>query len=284
MSEHVNTPTARSGAPKHARAFLKLLDPSADTHSFRTFDDVKGRNDPSLCRKFNAKLNSIAETLHSLNEKGAGVFVVINDGGQTKAEISRVRAVFADTDGAPLEPLLDGLQPHIVVQSSPGNWHAYWSVDHFPRDMFPVYQEAIATKYGTDPAVKDLPRVMRLPGFMHNKGDPFMVKITQFARELPRYTAQQIADGLSLGLPAASTSSAVWGAGVAGEDDLGANLPVRQQWSIQEAAEMLQFIDPACGRDTWRAVGFAIADSFGEAGRKLFISWSAGELFQQVRQ
>jgi hypothetical protein len=87
--------------------------------------------------------------------------------------VARVRACFADLDGAPLEPVLKcALAPAVVVQTSPGRFHAYWPVDNrqpVTLAQFPGVQRAIAAAFGGDTSVVDLPRVMRLPGFAHRK-------------------------------------------------------------------------------------------------------------------
>ena len=185
---------------EEAETLHRLLAPTDDAFNYRTFSDNKDTS-TNLARKFHGTFAEIAPKLEELNNQGAGVFVVINAGGQTKDEITRVRAVFADTDGAPLEPLLSRLPPHMLVESSPGKWHAYWCVaDNFPLALFTPIQAAIAAKFGTDPAVKDLSRVMRLPGFNHCKGDPVQVRLLSANEHLPRYSAEQIIDGLGLTL------------------------------------------------------------------------------------
>jgi hypothetical protein len=196
-----NLGSGLSEAEKNMFAFVKTLTGKANAEcSFRTFDDSAERNNKLFVRKFSSSLKPIASQLHALNEQGAGVFMVINEGGQTGAEITRIRAVFADTDGAELEPLLQ-LKPHMVVESSPGKWHVYWLVESdFPMGQFKPVQLAIAKKYGTDPAVHDLPRVMRVPGFYHCKGKPFLVRIIKRTKDLPPYSLQQIVDGLGLDL------------------------------------------------------------------------------------
>jgi hypothetical protein len=70
-----------------------------------------------------------------------------------------------------------GLPPSIVVESSPGKRHFYWRIDNCPLEAFAGAQKALAAALGTDPAVCDLPRVMRLPGFWHRKGKPFMTRL-----------------------------------------------------------------------------------------------------------
>ena len=190
---------------RHALAFLKIIGNKskyADFH-FRSFDDVvlsdgKKRSDKTLAKNHEFGLKACITELREANSNGAGVFVVINEGGQKGCEITSVRAIFADTDGAPLEPLLT-LTPHIVIESSPNKYHVYWLVDRdFELKEFTPVQKAIAIKYGTDISVHDLPRVMRLPGFNHNKSTPFPVRITMLSKDLPRYSRAEIIDGLGL--------------------------------------------------------------------------------------
>jgi hypothetical protein len=196
-----NADSIADEAETHALAFIQTITGSAKTEvCLRTFDDSATRNAKHFARKFDGQLKPLVGELRELNAKGAGVFMVINAGGQNKDEITAIRGVFADTDGAELDPLLC-LQPHMVVQSSPGKWHAYWLVDAaFPLEMFKAVQLAIAAKFGTDPVVNDLSRVMRVPGFNHCKDDPFPVRIIKRTKALPRYSFQQIVDGLGLKL------------------------------------------------------------------------------------
>ena len=59
-----------------------------------------------------------------------------------------------------------------MVATSADKWHAYWLVDVFEKFEFTNLQKAIIQKFAGDKAVHDLPRVMRLPGFYHQKGEP----------------------------------------------------------------------------------------------------------------
>jgi hypothetical protein len=89
--------------------------------------------------------------------------------------VVRVRAHFVDLDGAPIHPVLEAaVRPDWVVESSPRRWHAYWMVDDCPLWQFQAMQSSLAAKFDGDKTVKDLPRVMRVPGFVHRKGQPFM--------------------------------------------------------------------------------------------------------------
>ena len=171
---------------------MACLDPAATFFTFQTFDDNPERDDPKLARILHGTLEARCSELVSLNNKGAGIFVTINatDGkGRTTENIVVVRGVFADLDGAPLEPVLrNGRLPHIVVNSSPNRWHTYWRVAGMKLDDFGEVQKELARCFNGDPSVCDLPRVMRLPGFLHRKREPFLVRIAQ-TNDAPPYPA-----------------------------------------------------------------------------------------------
>ena len=109
--------------------------------------------------------------LAALNDEGYGVFFTVNetDGLGRKAEnIIKVRALFVDLDGAPLDPVLHApLEPHLIVESSPERYHAYWFVEDVALERFKILQQALARRFNGDPSVCDLPRLMRVPGFLH---------------------------------------------------------------------------------------------------------------------
>jgi hypothetical protein len=149
--------------------------------------------------------NGALDKLVKWNDKGAGVFFTVNatDGnGRQAHNIVGVRAVFVDLDGAPLAPVLEcGLDPHDVVESSPRRYHAYWLVDDCPLDQFELVQRALAQRFGGDPSVHDLPRVMRLPGFIHRKGDPFVTRMLEgVGHSGSPYTLAEIVGTLQLDL------------------------------------------------------------------------------------
>lgn len=160
------------------------------TFTFQTFADKKieahsalasGYKPPSLIKVLHGTFEQHASMLAHLNQNGAGIFVTINatDGTGRKAEnIIRVRALFLDLDGAPIDPVLAHIiPPNIVVESSPHKFHAYWRTDDCPLDDFKPAQQRLAYQFNGDPKVCDLPRVMRLPGFIHQKAEPFMTRI-----------------------------------------------------------------------------------------------------------
>lgn len=172
-----------------AEQFLECLAPDGNL-TFQTFSDrpkgsagigPSGVRSKNLNRILQGSFAQHAPVLAQINAQGAGVFVMVNEGdqkGRKKENVIRARALFVDLDGSPLAPVVHAaVKPHLVVESSPGRYHAYWLVKDCALDQFPQLQAALAEKFGGDPTVKDLPRVMRLPGFFHQKGEPFMTQL-----------------------------------------------------------------------------------------------------------
>jgi hypothetical protein len=149
--------------------------------TFQTFDDSPNK-DRSLARILHGTLEDLFSELLRLNSNGAGIFVTVNETdfkGRATANIIKVKACFLDLDGAPLKPVLDApIPPHIVIESSPERYHAYWFIDGLPLDQFKIVQKALAFQFNSDPVVIDLPRVMRLVGFNHQKNEPFLSRMT----------------------------------------------------------------------------------------------------------
>jgi Family of unknown function (DUF5906)/RepB DNA-primase N-terminal domain len=169
-----------------AERFLKALDPDTDRFTFQVFDDDKERKRARGRDKFARVLHgTLAEhwpTLVKLNKQRAGIYVTINATdfkGRRAKNIVRVRAVFVDLDGSPLEPVsAAALPPHIVTETSAGRFHAYWRLVDMPLDEFTPLQKALIARFRSD-NIHDLPRVLRLPGFIHGKGEPFLSRILQ---------------------------------------------------------------------------------------------------------
>jgi hypothetical protein len=183
-----------------ARRFLDLFGEGL-MHRFQTFHD-KG---PEYCSDLNTwheegDLDELSTRLARAQSLGAGVYFTVNEsvGGRSIENIKTIRALFLDLDGSPLEPVLAmGLEPHAIVCSSPGKYQVYWMVAHCPLERFKPLQLALAKKFSGDPSVKDLPRVMRVPGFYHQKEQPRLVTIRSIEYFLP-YPLDTIIDGLEI--------------------------------------------------------------------------------------
>ncbi len=180
-----------------------LLCKFGNVHTFQTFDDSSSKR--NLARIFHGEFEQHKADLGKLNKEGAGIFFTVNetDGkGRTKSNITKVRAVFVDLDGAPLEPVQNALvKPHIIIESSPDKYHAYWFVSDCSLDQFKSLQQALAIKFGGDASVCDLPRVMRLPGFYHIKDpdSPFLTSVKEI-NNLSHYNIGELIKELKLEL------------------------------------------------------------------------------------
>jgi hypothetical protein len=169
-----------------AKAYLHLLD-DGSVFTFQSIDDSNA-GDSRLARVFHGPFEQHVDALLNLNANGAGIFVMVNAGDgmihpgsktcRTVANVKRVRALFLDLDGAPVAPVLQAaIPPHWVVESSPGRWHAYWRIDDCPLHLFSGAQLALADRFNGDRTVIDLPRVLRIPGFVHRKATPFVSRL-----------------------------------------------------------------------------------------------------------
>lgn len=172
------SPTSDTPSGDDAARFLSALAPSG-TVTFQVLPELKkhGRARGPNTIVHQRKL----EALRSFNTAGSGVFVMVNEGdgrGRRESNVTNVRAVFVDLDGAPLDPVLAApIGPSITVESSPGRFHAYWLVRNMPLKDFRKAQQALAAKFNGDKSVCDLPRLMRVPGFLHQKSVPFRSRL-----------------------------------------------------------------------------------------------------------
>jgi hypothetical protein len=195
--------------------FLAALDPTASEFTFQFFSDAP---DKRFARIVHGKLDEVWPEVEHLNtpERGVGVFVTINktDGnGRSQKNIVGVRAFPIDADNdeqvAHCEGTFDacGVTPNIAVKTGKGK-HYYFLVDDVALDEYTNYQHEIIEKLGTDRAVKDLPRVMRLPGTYHlkNPDDPRLVKLER-ANHHPRWTKGALAISLGFGFAASRVNS-----------------------------------------------------------------------------
>lgn len=149
--------------------------------TFQTFDDNADRKSASLARQFHGMYDDVADELHKLNAQGAGVYVTVNatDGrGRKRENITGVRTLFVDFDTAdserPKRLLQLPLPPTIIVESSQDKPHAYWMVDDLPTADFTDCQKRLIAYFthlgdAPDKSIHDLPRVMRVDGFIHHK-------------------------------------------------------------------------------------------------------------------
>jgi phage/plasmid-associated DNA primase len=178
---------------KDTIAYIQALTGDADTKlTFAAYHDKDKQKQP---RHFFDKFANVAEDLERLNKEGYGIFVVVQETFSVKRkteDIGRVRVLFIDLDKPGDQPEYH-LEPSIVVESSPNKYHVYWKLEqpeHIDAPDFKQPQKQLIAHYGSDPGIHDLTRVMRLPGFLHQKGEPFLTRIV--TQSDARYTKEEI--------------------------------------------------------------------------------------------
>ena len=251
-----------------AKQFLKCLDDTTDVFCFRTYPD--NGDDKKLNKNWTTTFEEAKYDLAAFNERGASVCVVINEGGHTDSDIHRVRYIFVDTDGASPKPLIDALKPHIMIESSPRRYHIYWKVSDCEVAKFNAVQHALAKKYGTDPVIKNPSRIMRIPGFFHQKSAPTEVTILYQNLARPTYSIDEICSSLGLksNEPAFERSAPSTVAPA-----------YKTHFSLTEIEQMLTHLEPFDDYNQWIKVGFMLAEYYGEEARELFLKWSRGDLW-----
>ena len=271
---------------EEAEQFLRILHPESSSFTFQTFDDNKNRKSPSLVRVFHGSLDEHWHQLVELNDKGAGIFVTINDTdgkGRTEKNIIGVRAIFQDDDEG-----FHGtypITPSIQVQSSPGKFQRYWLCSDVSFEQFKDLQERLIESYGCDKNVKDLTRVFRLPGFFHRKNPdhPYLVRMVEpspgivyGAEELKR--AFQRKTDLSKFLDGDRDAAEVASHGKVVRLKPPSQQPLDAEDEEARVVSALAALPQtfADDRNSWRDIGMALHSSGLPNARELFDEWSMG--------
>jgi hypothetical protein len=192
--------------------FLAVLDPTTDRFTFQTFDDNKERGDKRLARIFHGTLDECFPELVRLNNLGAGIFVTVNATdlqGRSNKNIVRVRALFVDADDndqklhcvGVIEAC--GVRPSMIVITGRG-LHIYFICSDIPLEQFDALLRSLIGKLGTDTRCVGLTRVLRLPGFLHQKDKPRPVRLYPTKGAISTWTLAELVE--TFGLNASSFS------------------------------------------------------------------------------
>lgn len=170
-----------------------------------------------------------SEQLNLENQKqGYGIFFSVNGfhgGKRTSENLTNINAFFCDIDypdklnrtAASIKQYKQDLLMELIAEDLPiptyivetkNGLHVYWVLEKpiYLSELNPDQQnslrvryrdieEAILKKYDGDPGAKDVSRVLRIPGTLHQKdpADPFEVKIYHYTEECV-YTFTEIAE------------------------------------------------------------------------------------------
>lgn len=177
-----------------AERFVELLTGWADTDvCLRLIHDREDA--PAI--KLRGTVNELWPQVEAAPAQGRGVFIVVNEGGDTDEDITGIRALFIDGDDIPLPQDWEWHQPpDWTVSRGPERWHAYWRVADCTPAQFSEAQKRLAVRYGSDPVIFNPSRVMRLPGTLHVKRDPVLVTLAPSINSDMSLPLAAIVDGL----------------------------------------------------------------------------------------
>jgi len=164
--------------------FLSAFFKNDERICLRAFSDNGGKGIPEL---YGFPLRDFVEWEKKLQKKnglGCGVFFCVNFGGHYDKYISRINAVFFESDYLSFEEQMaliekSPLKPSVIVKTRK-SLHTYFLVDDFPTKKFRNIQERLARFFSSDGSIKNESRVMRLPNFYHMKAEPIMVEAILF--------------------------------------------------------------------------------------------------------
>ena len=166
----------------------------AETDAAKAF--VADQKNHPMRFRYRGALDDLFDTLKRRNDNGFAIYYVLNrtDGKGTRREnFTHTLAIPLDLDKAPLpKKWLGGIEPHVIVKSSPGKYQCIFNIE--PTTDMQAAQaiaQRLAATYGGDPKVTDTPRVLRLAGFAHQKGEPFISRIIETWNSNPPYKPAQ---------------------------------------------------------------------------------------------
>lgn len=211
------------------------------------------------------------DAFRRLNQKGAAICMMINRGsgkGRKSTDVTDITALFVDADGSPdLQTLKRAaVRPHLIVETSPGHYHAYWRTQGVPLEGFGEAQKQLAEQFGSDRQVCDLSRAMRVPGSINWKhGEPFQVRVIYRDEEAKPIKWKRFAAQMQL-TGTAKRAALVGADGASGGQDL--------SFDVAKLKEALAKIPPD-DRSIWLRVGMAIHSALpNRGGRELWDEWS----------
>ncbi|EAQ67834.1 AAA domain-containing protein [Synechococcus sp. RS9909] len=197
-AEAATSPTQACINRTAAEQFLSLLGKDQASARLRAFPH---RANPAKAVIGARKGPFDLDAAEQWQREGRGIYLVINDGGDRKCEITACRAFFVEWDDRPIAWQLNawkelGLpEPSLIVLSGGKSAHCYWLLDTPipPQEWAPLQAELIAYA-GGDPHCKDASRVLRLPGcwYIDAGGQPTaLVELVHVSGQ--RYAPEDIA-------------------------------------------------------------------------------------------
>ncbi len=147
------------------------------THLFAVFDPPSHTTDLNwIC----GLANTERSVYFTVNETD-------NSGHRTKANIVNCRTLFLDDDNPRDTHRTDWpLPPSIITETSQGKYHYYWLIEGGTTNFkeWELVEEALVSQFQGDEAVKDISRVLRIPGTINHKNG-FKCKVISSSSTYP---------------------------------------------------------------------------------------------------
>ena len=179
------------------REFLTIIGKPTGTSRLRGFYPS---GHPNKANDSGRKAPPSRSVVENWQAEGRGVYVVINDGGDTDAEITACRAFFCEWDDRPKDWQVTawrdlGLpEPTIQVDTGGKSIHNYWVLSELiSPQRWRIIQTRLLDHADADRTLKNPSRVMRLPGTFHVSADGTLgaqASIVHVSEQL--YTLEQI--------------------------------------------------------------------------------------------
>jgi hypothetical protein len=129
-----------------------------------------------------SELANLTEALTSHNLDGQNIYFGANPrarGGSSARDVARYNSLFVDFDNVSMDYarriISEAALPVPTAEILSGHGvHFYWRLEEPIEDAetWASYQRGMIAACGSDPKIKDAPRVMRLPGFLNVKYEP----------------------------------------------------------------------------------------------------------------
>lgn len=275
-------PTGALVNPAAAAHHLRLLgkDPltvriRAFAHKDHPLKDVPEKHGGIGARK-RIGINAADFTLWQ--REGRSIYLVVNDGGDTKASITACRAFWAEWDDRPLAWQLTAWQelglpePTFILVTGGKSAHLYWVLSELiPVEQWHPLQVALVAHAKAD-RINDPSRVLRLAGCSYIGPDGKPHGMAEIVHESGRtYTAEQIAAALPhqpLTTETAAPAAASGHEPIVLNDPIAPDLPPR---TLAEVREALSFIPTrfSGSYSFHRNVLWGLIDAVKEAGGTL---------------
>lgn len=164
------------------KTYLEALFTPTDTVCFALIE--KGQPIKHIFAPFEQAVQEDSYDRLLKRNETANVFVAMNpykpeligqNIGRTKENVAEVRRLYADADKDG-DMVLDVIRnndlvppPTVVLNTSPGKFHIIWNVNGLTKETAEPLLKAIAQEFNTDPAVAEISRILRVPGFRNRK-------------------------------------------------------------------------------------------------------------------